>query len=258
MSSNKESTVTIVSLPESSDVPTEFDIVNTTNDIKYRFSGRVVNHDTFSLKIINEDYTLRWAADFSANYIDDLTTKAGCIKRISVFWKMLTEIAENESQTATLEILTAAQVQEIKNAKSKNPSNIVRSSQNQKKSYKFVENFGLDDENNKLYVIITQKSEYDCFKYPLSLPTVPFTYEEYAETIKLLYHDNAQLHKSLIAADCSQVVLSLENKVSEFAKMFEEMKKVKDDKIKSLKKKIKLLQTKQKDQQPSIPIKAKK
>ena len=69
MSSNKESTVTIVSLPESSDVPTEFDIVNTTNDIKYRFSGRVVNHDTFSLKIINEDYTLRWAADFSANYI---------------------------------------------------------------------------------------------------------------------------------------------------------------------------------------------
>lgn len=258
MSSNIESTVTITSLPESTDVPTEFDIVNTTYDVKYRFSGRVLNHDTFSLKIINEDYTLRWAADFSANYIDDVTTKAGCIKRISVFWKMLTEIAQEESQTASLEILTAAQVQEIKDAKSKNPTRMMRARQNQNKTYKFAENLGLEDENNKLYVIITQRSEYDCFKYPLALPTVPFTYEEYAETIKLLYHDNAQLHKSLIAADCSQVVKSLENKVTEFAEMFAEMKKAKDDKIKSLKKKIKILQSKQKEQQPIITIKSKK
>lgn len=259
MESNKDSTVTILSLPEdSSDIPTEFDIVVTTNDLKYRFSGRVVNHDTFSLKIISEDYTLRWAGDFSANFIDDLTTKAGCIKKISVFWKMLTEIAEDESQTASLEILTAEQIQEIRNKKNKYPTPMIRP-QNQRKTPKLSDNLLLEDESNsKLYVIITQKSEYDCFKYPLSLPQVPFTYEEYAETIKLLYYDNAQLHKSLIAADCSQVVQSLENKVSEFAEMFATMKKDKDDKIKSLKKKVKTLQARQKEQNPAYPMKNKK
>lgn len=243
MSSNREATVTILSIPESTNVPTEFEKIVTTDDKKYRFSGRVLNHDTFSLKIINEDYTLRWAADFSANYIDDLTTKAGCVKKISVFWKMLTEIAENESQTASVEVLTALQVQEIAKSKSKNK---IISSQN---SDNIMFNLDPGDERNtKLFVVLTQKSEYDLFKYPLSLPPVPFTYEEYAQTIKLLYHDNAQLHKSLIAADCSQLVVSLENKVSEFAAMFAEMKKAKDEKIKALKKKIKFLQARQKEQ----------
>ncbi|OHT09691.1 hypothetical protein TRFO_21309 [Tritrichomonas foetus] len=211
--------------------PEEFDIVVIIKDRKYRFSGRVLNHDSFTLKIINEDYTKRWAADFSANYIDDLTTKAGCVKRISVFWKMLINIASGESQTASLEILTTEEINEIRKNKNKP-----------------VE----EDQDSKLYIILTQTSEYDKFHYPLPLPFMPFTYEEYAQTIQLLYHDNSQLHKSLIAADCTQAVISLENKVTEFAAMFEEMKRVKNEKIKKLQRKVRLLQQKQKEQLPPV------
>ena len=103
---------------EEATTQTEFDIVITTPKAKYRFSGIVINHDSFSLKIINENYTMRWGADFSANYIDDLTTKAGCTKRISVFWKMLLSIAKGESQTASIEVLTPQEVYEIKKSRS--------------------------------------------------------------------------------------------------------------------------------------------
>lgn len=228
------SSINILSTDDSSNTPTEFDIIVTSNETKYRFSGRVVNQDTFSLKIINENYTLRWSEDFSANYIDDLTTKAGCIKRISVFWKMLTEIAEGESHTASIDILSPIEVNNLR----RNSAKTTKSSAQSLDSAKITP----EENNAKIYVIVTQNSEYDCFKYPLSLKAVPFTYEEYAQTIQLLYNDNLKLHKSLIASDCTQVVISLENKVAEFTAMFTEMKKRKDQQIKNLKRKVKMLQ----------------
>ena len=198
----------------------DFDTVVTTNNVKYRVAGQALSQGAFALRIINENYTRRWAANYSANYIDDITQKTGCVKRISVFWKMLLDAAKGQSQSCTLQILTEDEMQELSHSRV------------------------LNDSGQKIYLLITQASEYDSFRYPLPVKEAPFTYEEYADTIKLLYEDNKNLQRSLADSDCAATLVSLEQKVEEYSEMLAQVRKQKDNEIALLKKQLKAMKAK--------------
>jgi hypothetical protein len=197
--------------------PTTFDVVITGTDSKYRLSGRTNTRDSFTLKIVNEDFTERWTSSYSASFIDEITQKAGCAKRISVFWKMLVNAVNHDSLTVTIEILNESEIQQASRSKSNAEC------------------------MDRIFLLLTQSSEYDCFRYPLPVKKVPFTREEYAETIRLLYNDNKQMHESLVSSDCVPQVLVVEQKMEEYNAIVNQMRAQKDAEIAALRKKVKAL-----------------
>jgi coiled-coil domain-containing protein 61 len=200
--------------------PSDFEVVIASPDSKYRLTGRSSNRDSFTLKIINEDFTERWTSSYSAGFIDEITHKAGCAKRITVFWKMLVKAALGESQTVTVEILTEIELQRMSGSRISG------------------------DSGDRIFLLLTQSSEYDRFRYPLPVKKVPFTREEYAETIRILYEDNRQMHESLVSSDCIPNVLIIEQKIAEYNTIVNEIRAQKDAEIFVLKKKIKKLKQK--------------
>ena len=206
--------------PGPSGTATEFETVIATGKYKYRIAGQAASPNSFTIRIINEDYTERWAGNYSANYIDDITQKAGCVKRISVFWRMLVNAVKSETDSVTLQILTEDEMEALSNSR-------------------------IGEPDNRLYLLLTHMSEYDCFRYPLPVRVAPFTYEEYADTIKLLYEDNKNLQKALVDSDCTATIMSLETKVEEFTEMMSQLRKQKDLEIARLKRKIKQMKAKE-------------
>jgi hypothetical protein len=200
--------------------PTEFNAVLEAAECKYRLFGRSASHGTFSIRILNEDYTQRWMSNYSATFIDEVTQKAGCTKKISVFWRMLAEAATRMSRTVKLEIMTEAEIQNV--------SRLRVSS----------------EPGDTIFLLVTQSSEYDFFRYPLPVKSVPFTCEEYAEMIRLLYQDNKRLLENLAASDCVSSAMVIEQKLTEFSDIVTLVQKQKDDEIAALRRKVKALKQK--------------
>ena len=191
----------------------EFNVVVRGRRGKYRIAGQVLSQDAFTVIAIDETYTHRWAGNFSANFIDDITQKAGCVKRINVFWRMLLSAALGESQTVTLQVLTDDEI-----------------------------NSNSDD--GRIFIVITQQSEFDRFRYPLPLKVARFTYEEYEQTIQLLYEDNKNLKKALANSDSADQIAALEAQVGQYKQKVEDVRRHKDAKIAALKKKMQKLKAK--------------
>jgi hypothetical protein len=197
----------------------EIEAVVTSGDAKYRITGHS-NRDSFVLKVVNENLTDRWTSTYSAGFIDEITQKAGCAKRITVFWKMLADAATRESQSVTLEILTEAQIQQASRSRTSGES------------------------EDRLFVLLTQSSEYDCFRYPLPIKRVPFTRDECLETISLLYEDNRRMHETITAMDCAPAVLVVEQKLAEYMAMVDQMREQLEAERAALKKKVRRLKQK--------------
>ena len=206
-------------LDDAPDPDSEFNVVIPCYRTKYRVAGHVTSQDSFTIIAINESYTQRWAGTFSANFIDAMTQKAGCGKRISVFWRMLVAAANGESQTARIEIATEEEMQRRGAADA-------------------------SDSDGRVYILLTQRSEYDCFKYPLPLKVTRFTYEEYAQTIEMLYEDNRRLKRELAKSDGGARIEELEQKLGDSDRELENVRKKKDTQIAKLQKKVRRLKAK--------------
>jgi coiled-coil domain-containing protein 61 len=198
----------------------ELEFVISNDTAKYRLTITPGPHETFSLLIISEDYTRRWEGSYSANFIDEITQKAGCTKKMSVFWRLLLDAAGGECQNAQLDILTPSEVKSLSRS-----------------------HLGIVAED-KIYVLLTQLSDYDCFKYPIPVKIAPFTMEEYEKTIRTLYHDNKDLHEALAAAECTPTLLQLESRIAELGALSATVRDQQEKKIASLKKKVKFLKGK--------------
>jgi hypothetical protein len=211
---------------DSVDLPqTEFNVVVEGTECKYRLFGRATSRGTFSIRILNEDYTQRWMGSYSATFIDEITQKAGCAKKISVFWKMVSDAATRTSRTVTLDILTEEEIQNVGRLRVTSES------------------------GHRIFLLVTQSSEYDCFRYPLPVKTVPFTCEEYAETVRRLYQHN----KSLAAADCVSAAIAIEQKLADFRDIVARVQKQKDSEIAALRRKVKALKQKLSDGHWRVP-----
>jgi coiled-coil domain-containing protein 61 len=200
-------------------VDDEFDAILAGIGHKYRFTAKLSGSDLFAVQIVNEDFTQRWSGTYSANYVDDMTQKAGCTKKLSVFWRMMRD-SIGESSMLSLEVLTSQEIQNLSHFKL------------------------IPEPDDRLFVLLTQKSEYDCFRFPLPLKSVPYSSEELVATIRLLYQDNRDMKRAFAAADCMGPVLAIEKKCEKLQELVKEVQKQKDMKICALKKKVKMLKAK--------------
>jgi hypothetical protein len=199
---------------------TEFDVVITGDVHRYRVGGQLLNDETFTVRIVNEDLTERWFGNYGANYIDDLTQKAGCVKRLSVFWRMLVDGAKCKSPKLTLEVLTSEEMENLSHSK-----------------------FG-SESDDKLFLLLTHASDYDCFRFPLPVKFVPFSTQELLQTVSELYQDNKRLQRTLAATDCMAQVISIEKKFGELQALLKETQKRSNTKILALKKQVACLKGK--------------
>jgi len=94
----------------------------------------------------------QWRATFSADYIQDLTQKTGNYKQFDIFVSMVESALTKTSDSVTLDLLTYADLQLLRNQK----SNVTQASS--------------ESMNSKRYLILTYSVEFDRIHYPLPLP----------------------------------------------------------------------------------------
>lgn len=94
----------------------------------------------------------QWKATFSADYIQDLTQKTGNYKQFDIFVSMFESALTKTSDSVTLDLLTYADLQLLRNLK----SNATQASS--------------ESLNSKRYLILTYSVEFDRIHYPLPLP----------------------------------------------------------------------------------------
>ncbi len=108
-----------------------------------------------------------WEGQFEEEYIESLTKKTGNAKSFKVFCKMLSSALEQSSESVLVDVLTARDLELLKERK-------VRESSSGGHSQGKFESLGsaakIDD--SKMFVILTYMVEFDKVHYPLSLTKV--------------------------------------------------------------------------------------
>lgn len=197
----------------------EFDSIITQDKEVYRLHANAPDSETIIIRIVNRDYTKRWQAEFSSAYIEDITNKSGGSKKLSVFWRMLCNSANSISQSVKIEILDNDSLQKMSS----------------------LSKLGVD---SKLYLILVQSSEFETIKYPLPIPSSPYTNEELISTVRRLYNENERLQASLEKIDTTNSIHSLERRLTEMNALMREVQLQKDEEISNLQSRISKLHNK--------------
>mmetsp|Transcript_36257 Transcript_36257/g.102466 ORF Transcript_36257/g.102466 Transcript_36257/m.102466 type:complete len:633 (+) Transcript_36257:119-2017(+) len=107
----------------------------------------------------------RWRGDFSAKYIEDITSKTGNYKKYPVFVRMLLSALKQGSDSVFVDLLTYADLEMLKVRKEKASSNGEAAAARRTLP-----------PNNKRYLILTYAAEFDRVHFPL-----PLVYDEYPD-----------------------------------------------------------------------------
>ncbi|XP_063058827.1 centrosomal protein CCDC61 [Engraulis encrasicolus] len=99
----------------------------------------------------------QWRGEFDAAYIEDLTRKTGNFKQFPIFCSMLESAVSKKSESVTLDLLTYADLELLRNRK----AGVVSRPRGQQQSS------GL---SAKRYLILIYTVEFDRIHYPLPLP----------------------------------------------------------------------------------------
>ncbi|KAJ8266314.1 hypothetical protein GJAV_G00128990 [Gymnothorax javanicus] len=122
----------------------------------------------FSIKLVLEEEVLiveimdsvtadQWRGEFDPAYIEDLTRKTGNFKQFSVFCNMLESAVNKTSEAVTLDLLTYADLEILRNRK----AGVIGRPRLQPQSPAL---------SNKRYLILIYTVEFDRIHYPLPLP----------------------------------------------------------------------------------------
>ena len=123
---------------------------------------------TLLVDIEQEESGARWTGEFASKYIEDITQKTGNFKRFSVFVNMLRKsLDSSKSNSVFVDLLTSADLTELKNRRSKGDLNGSTSSSASASS-------SSSSSHGKRYLILTYTAEFDKVHYPL-----PLTFEEH-------------------------------------------------------------------------------
>lgn len=211
-------------------IDNEINIILESNQRKYRLYAQYLANNSFSVQIISEDFTLRYSGEFTSSYIEEITARSGGFKRLPVFWKIFLMACQNTDTSPALEIdvYTATELQ-----------NIVAFStplmKSQTNSISQTENIIYDD---KLFLIITQISDFDKVRYPLPLLYTPFTNDELMLSVRRLYKENEKLKGMLDEINANHSIISLEHKKSMLSADYEDLETQKNMEIEQLQKKL--------------------
>jgi coiled-coil domain-containing protein 61 len=129
-----------------------------------------MNGPMLTIEAEQEDTNERWFGEFTGQYVEEITHKAGSYKKFPIFVKMLCSAFNKESPSVFVELLTYSDLELMKARKMGHPDPKPRT---------------LVDPTNKAhlkrYVILTYQGEFDRVHYPL-----PLAFEEVPNTDSLL------------------------------------------------------------------------
>ena len=128
----------------------------------------------------------RWRGDFTARYVEDITTKTGSFKKYGVFLKMLLAAVVDDSDSVFVDLLTYADLEALKSKRAGAPPRAAPSSKT----------------NNKRYLILTYAAEFDRVHYPLPLlhEDAPSA-DALRATVARLKRENAKLAAGVVDGD---------------------------------------------------------
>lgn len=132
----------------------------TTSSGKFILRGKLHEAERFSLCLIRNELSDRWTKDFNPLFIHSICEKVGNIKKMMVIWEILYKYTEEEDSQYHLDCIFHPEK---------------------------------DENDEKIYLIIEERTEYQTVKIPLPLDHTPFTLEEYQANCKFLYNRINQL-----------------------------------------------------------------
>ncbi|XP_052769187.1 centrosomal protein CCDC61-like [Mya arenaria] len=128
--------------------------------IEYIVTMLVKNENTLTVEVEDKLTADQWRADFDAAYVEDLTHKTGNFKQFNIFVSMLESGIIQASESVSLDLLTYADLESLRQRKSGSAA---------KQSGPAQRTVAL---NSKRYLILTYTVEFDRIHYPLPLPYV--------------------------------------------------------------------------------------
>jgi coiled-coil domain-containing protein 61 len=197
-------------------IDTQFDSPIEFRRELFHLQGKFMSDDYFSLSLISQDFTERWFGAFTSDWVEDVTQRTGAFKRLPTFWRMLCNAAQRLSRTVSIEILIPADV---------------------------LESLGSKMADDRVYVILTQVSEFERIKYPLPLEKRPFENEELISRIRFLYRENERLKELMEMTGKDESVETLEKQASALTARIEEVRSTKDREIANLQGRLTTLQS---------------
>ena len=124
-----------------------------------------------SLEIEETVSNERWSGEFTAQYMEEITLKAGNFKKFSVFVKMLISSFDRENDSVYVDVLTYADLETLKARKAGTADGANAGAATT------ASTTGKSKSEMKRYVILTYRSDYDRVHYPL-----PLSFEETPNT----------------------------------------------------------------------------
>ncbi len=106
----------------------------------------------------------RWSGEFTAQYVEEITLKAGNFKKFSVFVKMLISSFDRENDSIYVDVLTYADLEALKARKAGS-----QESSSSSETAAMQAGTAKSKSQMKRYVILTYRSEFDRVHYPLPL-----------------------------------------------------------------------------------------
>ncbi|KAL4238643.1 Coiled-coil domain-containing protein 61 [Mactra antiquata] len=127
--------------------------------VEYIVTMNVKNESILTVEVEDKLTADQWRADLDAAYIEDLTHKTGNFKQFSIFVSMLESGIIQASESVSLDLLTIADLQLLRQRKSGSTT----TSAVPQRTVSL---------NSKRYLILTYTVEFDRIHYPLPLPYV--------------------------------------------------------------------------------------
>ena len=124
---------------------------------------------TLLVDIEQEASGARWTGEFAAKYVEDITQKTGNFKRFSVFVNMLRKALSSGSDSVFVDLLTAADLNELKHRRSGKSVSASMNSSATGSTLGLSRSSMSTGGEGKRYLIMTYTAEFDKVHYPLPL-----------------------------------------------------------------------------------------
>ena len=175
--------------------------------------------DSFEIHLINEDFYFRWSSLITINYLTEISNKLGLYKSIKVLWKMFKNFIKGISNEISLEIFTPEEVLFKKNGK-------------------YIQ-LSEEENKNKRYILLNQKTEFEEFTFPFLLFWNPFLNEELLEIIYQFKNEISFLKDSIKEnSPCCKVQKKCEINFLKKKKKFKNFENMTNNQLKKINKNV--------------------
>lgn len=188
-------------------------VIATPSTGSYMLRGKLMKREHFALCLIKSDLSDRWYKVFSPTYIYKIATKVGNVKKIMIFWEILSRLDTYTEKGITIDVLT----------------NITTSSKQ-------------ENHKNRAYLVIKENTTLSTISYPLPLDHMPFTEDELKENLSTFHQKIKQIDSIRILKD--KEIYNLKAEINRLKTELESEKKGSEKVIEALRCKLSTQQQK--------------